>query len=36
MADFPEAAVEAWENRVGPVVMTTVDSSGMPNTTYVS
>jgi len=36
MAILPEAAVEAWENREGPVVMTTVDSSGTPNTIYVT
>jgi uncharacterized protein len=36
MATLPEAAAEAWENREGPVVMTTVDSSGTPNTIYVS
>ena len=36
MAILPEAAAEAWENRDGPVVMTTVDSSGTPNTIYVS
>jgi predicted pyridoxine 5'-phosphate oxidase superfamily flavin-nucleotide-binding protein len=36
MPILPEAAVEAWENREGPVVMTTVDSNGTPNTIYVS
>ena len=36
MTTLPEAAVEAWENREGPVVMTTVDSSGTPNTIYVT
>jgi len=36
MATLPEAAVEAWENREGPVVMTTVDPSGTPNTIYVT
>ena len=36
MANLPEAAVEAWENREGPVVMATVDSSGRPNTIYVT
>ena len=36
MANLPEAAAEAWENREGPVVMTTVDSNGTPNTIYVS
>ena len=36
MADLPEAAAQAWENREGPVVLTTVDSRGIPNTIYVS
>ena len=36
MANLPEAAAEAWENREGPVVMTTVDSNGTPNTIYVT
>ncbi len=36
MANLPEAAAEAWENREGPVVMTTVDSTGTPNTIYVT
>jgi predicted pyridoxine 5'-phosphate oxidase superfamily flavin-nucleotide-binding protein len=36
MANLPEAAAEAWENREGPVVMTTVDSKGTPNTIYVT
>jgi len=36
MAILPEAATEAWKNREDPVVMTTVDSSGNPNTIYVT
>ena len=36
MASLPEAAAQAWENREGPVVMTTVDAKGTPNTIYVS
>ena len=36
MANLPEAAAKAWENREGPVIMTTVDSKGMPNTIYVT
>lgn len=36
MAQLPENAIRAWENRQGPVVMTTVDQNGMPNTIYVT
>jgi len=36
MAELPENAAEAWEKREGPVVLTTVDAKGMPNTIYVS
>jgi len=36
MAKLPENAVQAWENRKGPVVMTTVDPNGTPNTIYVT
>lgn len=36
MATLPEAAIQAWENREGPVVLTTVDASGVPNTIYVT
>lgn len=31
MATLPEIAIQAWESREGPVVLTTVDSSGIPN-----
>ena len=36
MATLPEIAAQAWENREGPVVLTTVDSNGVPNTIYVT
>lgn len=36
MAALPEIAVQAWENREGPVVLSTVDASGIPNTIYVT
>ena len=36
MATLPEIAIQAWESREGPVVLTTVDSSGIPNTIYVT
>ena len=36
MANMPDTAAEAWENREGPVVLTTVDSTGTPNTIYVT
>jgi predicted pyridoxine 5'-phosphate oxidase superfamily flavin-nucleotide-binding protein len=36
MAKLPDAAAQAWENRKGPAVLTTVDSKGIPNTIYVS
>ena len=32
---IPEAVKEAWAKREGPVVMTTVDGAGMPNSIYV-
>lgn len=34
MATLPEIAIQAWENREGPVILTTVDSNGIPNTIY--
>jgi len=34
LATLPEIAALAWENREGPVVLTTVDSNGIPNTIY--
>ena len=36
MATLPEIASQAWENREGPVVLSTVDSDGIPNTIYVT
>jgi predicted pyridoxine 5'-phosphate oxidase superfamily flavin-nucleotide-binding protein len=36
LAKLPEIASQAWENREGPVVLTTVDSNGSPNTIYVT
>ncbi len=34
MAQLPEKVVEAWEEREGPVVLTTVDADGKPNSIY--
>ncbi|MDD5205492.1 MAG: pyridoxamine 5'-phosphate oxidase family protein, partial [Desulfobacterales bacterium] len=36
MATLPENAIQAWENREGPVVFTTVDPNGVPNSIYVT
>ena len=36
MAKLPEIAMKAWEDREGPVVLTTVDSSRVPNAIYVT
>lgn len=36
MAALPKSVVEAWEKRNGPVVLTTVDSDGTPNSIYAS
>ena len=36
MAALPDIAAQAWENREGPVVFTTVDSNGSPNSIYVT
>jgi len=36
MAQIPEKAAAAWEDREGPAVLTTVDSRGIPNTIYVT
>ncbi len=35
MAALPEAVIEAWDNRKGPAILTTVDPDGTPNTIYV-
>lgn len=34
MVKLPEAVQEAWDNRKGPVVLTTVDENGVPNAIY--
>jgi len=36
LATLPEIAAKAWDNREGPVVLTTVDANGVPNTIYVT
>lgn len=35
MAKLPEIAIKAWDEHEGPVVFTTVDKKGTPNTIYV-
>ena len=34
MAVLPEVVSKAWENREGPIVLTTVDAAGNPNAIY--
>ncbi len=34
MPRLPEEVSQAWDNRNGPVVLTTVDSQGVPNAIY--
>lgn len=34
MAALPEQVIKAWEDREGPVVLTTVDAEGKPNAIY--
>lgn len=34
MATLPEAVKEAWDNREGAIVLTTVDKMGTPNSIY--
>ncbi len=34
MTDLPEAVQEAWADRDGPIVLTTVDADGVPNAIY--
>jgi hypothetical protein len=36
LTTLPETAAQAWESREGPVVLTTVDANGIPNTIYVT
>lgn len=34
MKSFPEAVQTAWANREGPIVLATVDATGVPNAIY--
>ncbi len=34
MTVLPEVVTKAWENREGPIVLTTVDKNGIPNAIY--
>ncbi len=34
MTALPEIVTQAWEQREGPVVLTTVDAAGVPNAIY--
>jgi len=34
MATLPESVCQAWEDREGPVILTTVDAAGSPNAIY--
>ena len=34
MAVLPQVVDQAWENREGPIVLTTVDAEGTPNAIY--
>ena len=34
MTQLPETVLQAWENREGPIVLTTVDVNGTPNAIY--
>ena len=34
MTKLPQVVLDAWENKTGAPVITTVDSNGMPNTIY--
>jgi len=36
MAALPEEVIEAWENRRGPVILSTVNEDGVPNVIYAS
>ncbi|MBN2103233.1 pyridoxamine 5'-phosphate oxidase family protein [bacterium] len=36
MPALPEKVCQAWENREGPVVFSTVDENGIPNAIYVT
>jgi len=34
MTALPETVMEAWENREGPIIFSTVDEDGVPNAIY--
>jgi predicted pyridoxine 5'-phosphate oxidase superfamily flavin-nucleotide-binding protein len=34
MPALPESVSQAWENREGPIILTTVDAEGKPNAIY--
>ncbi len=34
MAILPESVSKAWDDRKGPIVLTTVDAAGIPNSIY--
>lgn len=34
MAHIPNAVIEAWDNHVGAVILTTVDQNSIPNSIY--
>jgi len=36
MAMLPEIVLKAWESRTAPIVFTTVDTNGIPNSIYAS
>ena len=36
MSALPEQVIDAWKNKEGPVVFSTVDRSGIPNSIYIS
>ena len=36
MAKLPEVVIQAWEQRNGPVILTTVDKESIPNAIYAS
>lgn len=36
MTDLPEEVIKAWDDKTGPVILTTVDKAGTPNSIYVT
>ena len=36
MSMLPKSVIEAWEDRNGAIILTTVDSNGLPNAIYAS